>query len=88
MSTQTPSIVESAVVPKHSVGPNIRKNVLVGGVGLMAAFAAVIVVLYLLDDTIKSEDDIEKYLKLNVVANVSLVGAGHSKKHRKGRRIL
>ncbi len=85
MSTQAPSVVEAAVVPKYPVGPNIRKNVILGGAGLMTAFAAVIVVLYLLDDSIKNEDDIEKYLKLNVVASVPLVaGSGYASSRKKG----
>ncbi len=82
MSTQAPSVVEAAVVPNYPVGPNTTKNALIGGVGFFAFAAAIFVVMYLLDDTIKNEDDIEKYLKQNVIAVVPIVNA-ESKRHGK-----
>ena len=79
MATDKPSTVERAVVPKKPASPNILKNTALGG--LLGAFAAagVIVLLHLLDDTVKTEEDVRKYLQLNVLASVP--------KEKKGRRV-
>ena len=61
MSTDRPSIVERAV-----------KNTAIGGVIAALLVMAVIVVRYLLDDTIKTEEDVTKYLQLNTLASLPL----------------
>ena len=48
----------------------ISKNVALGGIGLMFLLAAVFVVAFLLDDTIKDEEDVRKYLGVNVLAEI------------------
>ncbi len=47
-----------------------KRNAILGGVLLMGLCAAVIIVLHLMDDTIKSSGDVRKYLKLNVLAEI------------------
>lgn len=73
MNTDEPSTVENAIVPIHPVSPNIYKNTFLGGFGLLAVVAAIIVIMYLLDDSIKTEEDVEKYLRHNVLAVVPVV---------------
>lgn len=70
MNTDEPSMVERAYVPRKAIGPNLMKNVALGGIGGIAAAVAVIVLLYMMDDTIKTEDDVQKYLGLNVLAAI------------------
>lgn len=69
MATEKPSIAEEAVLPEQPSSPNVKKNIALGA--LIGAFlaAAAIVVLHLLDDTIKSEEDVKKYLDLNTFAS-------------------
>lgn len=68
MNTDKPTTVEDAIAPKAPSSPNLMKNTLLGAIlGLIAA-AAFVVVTYLLDDTIKDEDDVVKYLNLNTLA--------------------
>lgn len=70
MNTDKPSTVERAVVPTSPSSPsltgNIEKGALVG-LGLVLAF---LVIRFLLDDTISTEEDVRKYLKLNTLATI------------------
>ena len=68
MKTDKPSFVEHAVVPEKPVSPSVPKNTVLGGLLLMILTIAVIVVRYLLDDTVKDEEDVRKYLNLNTLA--------------------
>ncbi len=60
MDAPTPSVAEEAVYPEYASSPSIRKNVLVCGLLFLAAVLAVLTVIYLLDDTIKTSEDVEK----------------------------
>ena len=68
MVTDKPSQVEEAVVPDKKASPSVMRDTAVGGlVGLLLA-VAVIVVMHITDDTIKTEDDVKKYLNLSTLA--------------------
>lgn len=68
MKTDKPTLVEKAVVPAKPVSPSIPKNTVLGGLLLAILAVAVIVTRHLLDDTIKSEEDVRKYIGLNTLA--------------------
>ena len=68
MSTDRPSIVERAVKPGSPSSPNLFKNILLGGMGAVFLVMAILVLRFLMDDTIKNEDDVEKYLGLHTLA--------------------
>ena len=69
MATEKPSIAEEAVTPKAPSSPNTTKNIAMGA--LLGAILAmgVIIVQFLLDDTIKNEDDVKKYLNIKTFAS-------------------
>ncbi|MGN0659756.1 MAG: YveK family protein [Emergencia sp.] len=80
MKTDKPQIWEKATVPDKPIKPSKRKNVMMGFLlGGVAAGLAVII-LFLLNDTIRSQEEIEKYLELNLLAVIPLEG----EKKRKG----
>lgn len=72
MHTEAPSIVEEGQVPSYPSGPNVKKNIAIGG--LLGAFLAalVVLVLYMVDDTIKDSDDVEKYLGLSTLGLIPM----------------
>ena len=70
MRTDKPSLVEKAHVPTSPVSPNLMKNVVLGALLFAIIAVAVIVVRYLLDDTVKDEEDVMKYLGLNTLASL------------------
>lgn len=80
MATDPPSLVEEAVIPTHRVSPSYSRNCILGGIAALVAAMAFFVVRYLLDDTIKNEEDIEKYLKIGTLAIVPKVEDKNVKK--------
>lgn len=70
MNTDEPSTLSRAYVPEHPISPSLAKNVALGGLGLMFLLAAVFTVAFLMDDTVKSEEDVKKYLGVNVLAEI------------------
>ncbi|MDE6962367.1 MAG: protein-tyrosine kinase [Lachnospiraceae bacterium] len=68
MDIDAVNVVEEANFPTEKAGPSIPKWTLLGGIlGALVACAAILV-HYLLDDTIKTSDDVEKYLGLSTLA--------------------
>lgn len=70
MSSDKPKIVEEAAVPKSPSSPNTKKNASVVALVFAFAAAAIIVLRYLLNDTIQNEDDVKKYLGLHMLAAI------------------
>lgn len=65
MGVDPPTTVEYGHVADEKSSPSLVKNTAVGLVGGMLVSAFIIIVIYLLNNTISSEDDVEKYLGLN-----------------------
>ena len=67
---QAIKIYEEAAVPDRPSSPSLKKNCALGLLAGLILAMAVVTILYLLDDTIKTEEDIEKYLGISVLAMV------------------
>ena len=62
--------MDKAVLPDKPVKPNIKLNIAIAFfIGLMASVGLVFVLEYL-DRTIKTEEEVEKYLELPVIATI------------------
>ena len=72
MDLEEVNIVEEGNLPIMPVSPNILQNTLIGGIlgGILATL--VILIAYFLDDTIKTPDDVERYLGLSVLGSIPL----------------
>lgn len=64
------NVVDEANLPTEKSGPSVKMWTLAGG--LLGAFLciAILLVRYLLDDTIKTSDDVERYLGLSTLAMI------------------
>ena len=85
---QAIKIYEEAAVPDRPSSPSLKKNCALGLLAGIVLAMAVITILYLLDDTIKTEDDIEKYLGMTTLAVLPYNGRKQQKqaqKHKKQR---
>nr|WP_294677807.1 Wzz/FepE/Etk N-terminal domain-containing protein [uncultured Blautia sp.] len=70
MEVIPPKIIEVGKVPVVRSSPSIKKNTAIGILFGMVVCCAIITVLTIMDDTIKTEDDINKYLGISVLASV------------------
>ena len=70
MEVTPPKIIEEGEVPIVQTSTNTKKNVMVGALAGLVLSAGIIILLTLMDDTIKSEDDIEKYLGMTTLATI------------------
>lgn len=62
MEAPTPSIAEPAILPTRRSSPSLSKNVAIGSLLALMAVLGVLTALYLLDDTIKTSEDLDKVL--------------------------
>ncbi len=77
------NVAETANVPTQKAGPSVMRWTVIAGF-LGAVLVAFFVILeYLLDDTIKSNDDVERYLGLSTLALVPLTSEETDKKKSK-----
>jgi capsular polysaccharide biosynthesis protein len=84
MKTQKPSVFESAEVPKVQSSPSLMKNTLIGGLIAAAAYIAVLIIRYLMNDTLVTPDDVNKYLGVQPLAVIPEGHMPHSSR-RKGK---
>ena len=70
METNAPNIAEEAVPPTSKSAPNNTKNAMIGAIVFAVVYFAFSVIRYLLDDTIKSEDDMQNYLGISMLASI------------------
>ena len=86
MKTDKPQVWERAAVPENPVKPAKTKNTILGFlIGAMLS-AMIVVVMRLLNDNIRTQDEIENYLELNMLAVVPYdEKADRDKKKRKNK---
>lgn len=92
MSVDSVNTVEEGNLPTAPSSPNTMKNTMFGGILGFVIAAGIITLIYLLDDTIKTPEDVENYLGLNVLTSIPIQsGAAKSKKakhQRKSRKAV
>lgn len=70
MNTEAVNVVEEASLPIEKSSPSILKNTAIGyAVGLFLAIA-IVIINYIMDDTIKTPDDVEKFLGVSVLGSI------------------
>lgn len=87
MNMDKPNVVEEAIVSDEPVSPSTMKNTALGGMLGVVLVMGILTVNYLLDDRIKTEDDITKYLELNTLASIPKMDKmGKEKPQKKERK--
>lgn len=86
MDIEAVNVVDYANLPEGPISPNPVKNAVIGALLGFILSVGIVVVVFLLDDTIKNPDDVEKYLGLSVLASIpfdeTMVTVGTKKKKR------
>lgn len=95
MEVDPPKIIEEGEIPTQRTSPSMSKNVLLGFMAGLVVSAGLIVLRTVMDDTIKTEDDVTKYLGLYTLSSVpdrkdyvsgKKAGKKRTKKSRKGKK--
>ena len=68
MECNEPHVAEEAVTPTHRAGPSYVRNTVIGALVLALLVYGVYVVRYLYDDSIRTEEDMEKYFGVTPLA--------------------
>lgn len=88
MEADAVSLVYAAKVPKSPSSPSLIRNVLIAAVLGFVAAVGVLTVIYILDDTIRTEEDVERYLGLGTLGVIPVSQElGTAKKAKKVKLI-
>lgn len=63
-------IYEKAVAPTRKSSPSYSRNILLGAAALAVVYCGILVVLFLMDDSFKTPEDVSKYLGVQPLAVV------------------
>lgn len=86
MSTNAPNVAQKAKLADHKDGPSYTKYTMIGALAGAFLYCMYLVVKYLMDDTIHTADDMEKYfdiVPLSVIPDVSELAP--EKQQKKGK---
>ena len=72
MDVDAVNVVYAAEVPSGPSSPSVMKNTMIAAILGLVAVVGVYVVIFLLDDTIRTEEDVERYLGLSTVGVIPL----------------
>ena len=86
MDVKAPTIIENAYLADEPDSPSLLKNVLIGAILGFVISAGVVMIQYIMNDTIRKEEDIEKYLGINTLAKLPLI-RGEQKRTKKVRKV-
>lgn len=82
MSIEAVNVAEKADIPEKKYSPSIMRNGLIAGVAGCVLCTVIILIQYIANDTIKTSDDIERYLQLSMLGTIP-VDRKMKKKKRK-----
>ena len=85
MEIDAVNTIEEANLPSAPSSPNVMRNTMLGGILGVLITAGILVIIFLFDDTIKTPDDVEHYLGLNVLTSIP-VTEGEEKGKKTKRR--
>lgn len=72
MGIEAVNTIEEANLPTSPSSPSVMRNTVIGGLLGIALSAGIIIIIFLLDDTIKTPDDVENYLGLSVLTSIPI----------------
>ena len=79
MNSEAVNVVDMANLPTSKYSPSTSKNTMMAAlVGLVLA-SAIVILRYMLNDTVKTADDVEKYLGLSTLGSIPVTRTAHKK---------
>lgn len=89
MKVDAVNLVDEANLPTKKCSPNVAKNTILGGIAGAFVACAVILIFAVMNDTIRNQEDVEKYLNLSTLGAIPLdkkTEAAEKKRLKKERR--
>lgn len=86
MDSAPPNVVEEGYLPTKKTRPSVTKNTVLGGIVGALLSCAIVVALYVLNDTVKTPEDVEKYLGLNTLSAIPLFEGNATEDRRKRKK--
>jgi capsular polysaccharide biosynthesis protein len=86
MNIEAVNVVDKANVPDQPYSPSVKKNGVLGGLLGILISAAIIVLMHLMNDTIKTAEDVEKYLGMSTLGTIPLTKGTADSKPKKRRK--
>ncbi len=91
MDAPKPNIAEKAIVPERKSSPSMTKNTLIGALAAMLIVLGILTVMYLMDDTVKTADDVEKnfgVMPLTTIPEARIEGLRSDDDDKEGKGFL
>lgn len=76
------NIVEEGNIPFYPSSPDVMRNAVLGGFLGIVVTSLIILLVYILNDSIKTSEDIEKYLGITTLGIIPLEEGTSKKKHK------
>lgn len=73
MEMEAPKVIEYGQVSMNPVSPNVMRNAAVGGLLGIVLVCGIVTILVITNDTVQTEEDVEKYLGLSTLAVIPAV---------------
>lgn len=87
MDLEKVNVAEEANLPLEESSPNLKKNVLLGGAAGVFVSLLLIVVFYLLNDRIRTPEDVKRYLGLNTLGQIPILeNSGNTKRKQRHKK--
>lgn len=87
MDLEKVNVAEEANLPLEESSPNLKKNVLLGGAAGVFVSLLLIVVFYLLNDRIRTPEDVKRYLGLNTLGQIPVLeNSGNAKRKQRHKK--
>lgn len=74
--------VDEANIPTAPSSPNVTRNAVFGVLIGLFLGVAIVIVMYILDDNIRTPDDVERYLNIGVLGSIPLLEEETKKRRR------
>ena len=86
MDIKAVNVVETANIPDEPSSPSLLKSGVIGAALGILLSLAIVVIVYLMNDTVKTPEDVEKYLGLSVLGTIPYVSKSGKKSKKKKKR--
>jgi capsular polysaccharide biosynthesis protein len=86
MDQDPPSIIQYGYADGGKVSPSIRKNTMMGALFGAVIAIAFVIIIFLLNDTIVGQDDVEKKLGMNLLGSLPLEESNNDLNDKKDRK--